>query len=358
MKDKLFRNIEIIFKHFYSLVMWVVYKYKTIVTCKGTEKLNPRYKKEIRAYWKRYYKKMDVSDFRWYQTKLNLKNIRLIPDIVFHTKIEPSFTDLKSIEAFSNKCYYKLLFQGFKVPYTIAKNINGIYMDDDFRIVSLKDVIQLCRKEDEIIIKPAIDSGGGRNITFLKMKTENANHKLEAILEHYHKNFVIQRVLVQQKELTKMNPTSLNTVRVQSFLYQGKVYILSAFLRVGRPSSRLDNLLKGGVSISIKENGEFHPVAFDGDGNKFFHLPSGYVFQGNKMPGYDKIVESVKTLHPRFANFGFIGWDIAVDEDSEPVFIEYNLIDSCIRNAQLANGPFLGELTDEVLDEVFCKKRR
>jgi hypothetical protein len=358
MKDKLFLCIEIIFKHFYSFVMWIIYKYKTKVICKNVEQISPEYKKAIRTYWKKYCRKINTNNFRWYQTKGKIKNVRLIPDVIFHSKIEPHFNELKTIEAFSNKCYYSLLLQGYKVPYTIAKNINGMYMDDNFSLLSLTDVIKLCIKEDDIIIKPALDSGGGRNITFLQMKKIDGNRKLENILKKYNKNFVIQRVVVQHEELRNMNSTSLNTVRIQSFLYKGKVYILSAFLRVGLSGVRVDNLCKGGISVSIKENGDFHSIAYDGEGNKFDKHPSGYVFKGNKMPGYDKIIESVKALHPRFANYGFIGWDIAVDENSEPVFIEFNLIDTCIQTAQLANGPLFNVLTDEVLDEVFCKKKR
>ena len=357
MKDKLYQHIEKIFKHFYSFVMWIIYKYKTIVACRGLEKVSPEYKKDIRTYWKKYYRIKDTSNFKWYKAKGNLTNVKLIPDTVFHSKIEPFFSDLKSIDAFSNKCYYSLLFQGFKTPYTVAKYINGMYMDDNFKILSFDEVTKLCREEDEIIIKPALDSGGGRNITFLKMREKNADRELEKILEKYNKDFVIQRVVIQHEELQNMNPTSLNTVRIQSFLYHGKVHILSAFLRVGLAGARVDNLCKGGISIAMKENGDFHSIAYDGNGNKFYQHPNGYKFNGNKMPAYDKIIKSVKKLHPRFANYGIIGWDIAVDESGEPVFIEFNLIDTCIQAPQLSNGPFFKELTDEVLDEVFGKKK-
>jgi len=358
MKDKLFHMIDIIYYHFYRCIMWIVYKYKTIGIDKGADEISPKYEKAIRSFWKSYYRRMDISDYKWYKTKTNQKNIRFIPDIVFHTKIEPHFIDLASINAFSNKCYYSLFFHGFKVPYTVAKNINNIFMDDDFKILSQNEVKQLCLKEDEILIKPAIDSGGGRNITFLQMKAEGADSQLEAALAKYQRNFVIQRVIKQQEELGKMNPSSLNCVRIQSFLYKSKVHILSAFLRVGLPGIRVDNLGQGGIAIAIKDNGEFHPVAYDGEGNIFYRHPNGYEFKGKEMPAFEEIVKSVKELHPRFANFGIIGWDIAVDEEGDPVFIEFNLIDTCIRNSQLANGPFFRELTDDVLKEVFSKKKR
>lgn len=337
--------------------MWIIYSHKSRLSSKNSIKLKPDYKKSIRAYWSKYIRRINTNDFRWYKTKTGIQNVRLITDTVFHSRIEPHFNDLKTLEAFNNKCYYNLLFHGYKVPHTIAKNINGMYMDDDFRLLDFNEVIKRCLDEEEIIIKPAKDSGGGRNITFLKRKDIEENGTLETILKKYNRDFVIQRVVKQQEELSNMNKSSLNTVRVQSFLYKGEVHILSAFLRVGLNGCRVDNLCKGGISFSIKDNGDFHPVGFDTKGNKYDKHPDGYVFKGKKMPGYDKIIESVKALHPRFANYGFIGWDIAVDENSEPVFIEFNLIDTCIQTAQLSNGPLFNVLTDEVLDEVYGKKK-
>lgn len=357
MKDKLFIWVYKVFTHFYQSIMWVVYKYKTLKKCKNVKNISPEYKREIRSFWKKYCR-TSTKDFRWYKTKNNLKDVRLIPDVIFHSKIEPHFNNLKTMDAFSNKCYYNLLFQGYKVPYIIAKNINGMLMDDNFKSITLSEVIRLCRREKEVIIKPSIDSGGGRNITFISMEDTDSVRELVKNLKRYKKDFVIQQVITQHEELSKLNPSSLNSVRIQSFLYKGQVYILSSFIRVGRPGSRLDNIVQGGVSIAIKENGDFFQDAYDDGGNKVKNIPSSYAFEGKKMPGFDKMIEQVKSLHPRFANFGFIGWDIAVDENADPIFIEFNLIDTCISYAQLARGPLFQNLTEDVLDEVFGKKKK
>jgi len=302
---------------------------------------------------------MDVSDFKWYKTKNGTENVKYISELLFHSRIEPFYNDIKYKDAFSDKCYFNLLFKDVPVPYTICKNVNGTFTDDNFNLLNFNEVIDLCRKEKEIIIKPSINSSGGKGISFLSMEEEsNPQEQLEATLKKYNKNFVVQRILTQQEELRKINSTSLNTVRTLSFLYKGKVSILSSFLRMGINGARLDNLSSGGINVGIDENGAFNSVAYDKDGNKFSQHPSGYVFEGNKMPSYDKIKESVKKLHARFGHFGLIGWDIAVNENSEPVFVEFNLIDTDPQPHQLANGPLFKELTDEVLDEVFGKKKR
>ena len=45
-----------------------------------------------------------------------------------------------------------------------------------------------------------------------------------------------------------------------------------------------------------------------------------------------------------------VGWDIAVDEEGDPVFIEFNCNPG---QNQMTYGPTFGDYTDEVLEEVF-----
>ena len=53
------------------------------------------------------------------------------------------------------------------------------------------------------------------------------------------------------------------------------------------------------------------------------------------------------------AHFRLISWDVAIDENAEPVLIEANLQMGDIDILQPVNGPLFGELTDDVLREVF-----
>ena len=67
--------------------------------------------------------------------------------------------------------------------------------------------------------------------------------------------------------------------------------------------------------------------------------------------GYDgSVSEFKKTVLPYF---DLIGWDFAVDEDGEPVFIEFNVMPE---QNQISCGPSFGKLTDEVLAAVFGGK--
>ena len=81
-------------------------------------------------------------------------------------------------------------------------------------------------------------------------------------------------------------------------------------------------------------------------------------FTGYKINGYDKIIDIIKEQHKKFAHFKLISWDFAIDENKEPVFIEFNLKAGELDFHQFNNGPILGDLTDEVLEEIFIKNKK
>ena len=73
------------------------------------------------------------------------------------------------------------------------------------------------------------------------------------------------------------------------------------------------------------------------------------------MNEFDKIIETVKRLHPTLPYFSIIGWDYAVDDCGDPVFIEFNTMPE---PNQISCGPTFGALTDDVLRDVFIDKSR
>ena len=71
------------------------------------------------------------------------------------------------------------------------------------------------------------------------------------------------------------------------------------------------------------------------------------------MQSIRKLVVSAAT---RLAHFKIIAWDIAIDENNNPIIIEYNVANTIPDINQMYSQSFFGSLTDEILDEVFLKK--
>ena len=113
-----------------------------------------------------------------------------------------------------------------------------------------------------------------------------------------------------------------------------------------------------GITCGIEENGCLKEYAYAYyTGEKFAEHPQGLRFKGFGIPSYDKVVELVQKAHYYAAHFRLISWDVAINEDGEPVLIEANMRNGSINFHQFNNGPLFGELTDAVLSEVFRKKR-
>ena len=74
--------------------MWVIDLYKNTLKRRNLLDIDPIYKKEIRTYWRKYKKRINLRDYRWYQSKGALKDVRMITDAVFHTSIEPHYNDI------------------------------------------------------------------------------------------------------------------------------------------------------------------------------------------------------------------------------------------------------------------------
>ncbi|MBO4556686.1 MAG: hypothetical protein J5706_07990, partial [Elusimicrobiales bacterium] len=80
----------------------------------------------------------------------------------------------------------------------------------------------------------------------------------------------------------------------------------------------------------------------------------GVKYKDFVIPNYIGIIETIKRLHCQLPYFNIVGWDFTVDELGDPVLIEFNLKPA---QNQIGCGlPTFGELTDEVLEDVFIKK--
>lgn len=91
--------------------------------------------------------------------------------------------------------------------------------------------MEICGTEEHLIIKPSVLSGSGKDVTFFD---KDAEKDIGAIFDKLSSNFVVQRLVKQHPDLSKINKESLNTIRVVSFHFNGEVHILSTILKNGR----------------------------------------------------------------------------------------------------------------------------
>lgn len=295
-----------------------------------------------------------VFDIRWYEVykKYDRKELKnYIPDDFWYAYIDAFFTNHRKCRILDDKNFYDMYLYNAEQPKTICRKIDGLFQNPEYLPISEREAINLCKEEGSVIIKQSVNSEGGHGIAF--WDSADGESVLNDILSKYH-NVIIQRIIKQHPVLAAFNLQSINTVRIMVLLFNDEVIPLSSVLRMGVNNSRVDNASSGGIVCGIMKDGSLRDFAMDTKANRYASHPSGKSFNGVKIPSYEKCVNLVKSISPRFMQYSRLqSWDIAINEVGEPIIIEVNLTYGEIDFHQLCNGPILGIHRSKVLNYVF-----
>ena len=320
----------------------------------NVKELTPEQEKKIYDYWKQFTDDFEIAYHKYYIDRTGKFDVRFIPDDLFVGYID-GYLNNRAIEpGIADKNYFDMYLRGFKMPTTYLHLINGVYEDSNYNIISKDDAINILCDKENITIKPSMASYGGKNVEFLVKPTR------EDIINYLNnitcKNLIFQETVKQSKETAKLHPSSLNTIRVMTLLLDNEIKVLPSAFRMGVGNSKVDNASFGGIYCRINEDGTLSDFAYDALGKRFDTHPNGGNFGQVKFNFMQKVFDMVKQAAQRFPHFRLIGWDIAIDENDEPVIIEANLTMSGLDVIETICGPLFGEYTDKILKEVFIDK--
>lgn len=138
--------------------------------------------------------------------------------------------------------------------------------------------------------------------------------------------WIAEELVVQSAEMEAWNPSSVNTVRINSFRKDVDCLVHTPFLRVGRKGSIVDNGGAGGVFCSIDaETGVVATDGFTERGDVFKEHPdSGQAFKGEQIPRWQELLALSREIHLSLPEaFRYVGFDFALT-DAGWVLIEGN----------------------------------
>ena len=314
--------------------------------------LNREYRTKVLPYWKPFGIKPKKHWYRIYCDRAEHISPEYIPDDIWFHKIIPHFNTLLFAQALQDKNQHGILVPGVKRPVTVVKNIAGVFYDDDYHLLTQQEAVERCKKAGRFLVKPAVGSGKGHNIRFYNGSELTDEAVAELFKQYGNRNFIVQEKMKQHKDMAAIYANSLNTIRIVTFLYKNEVHILSMILRVGSGGSEIDNVSQGGLACKVNLDGRLDPLAVNRKGQWLDKHPDGTVFADVRIPEFDKLIRTVKDAASKIAHFKLLGWDFAIDEEGDPVFIEYNVIPG---QNQKTWGPSFGTMTREVLEDVFKK---
>jgi hypothetical protein len=329
---------------------------KNFNNLKVIRKLTKEQKNEIQNFYKNLIgKKVSLYSHEYFYSRTGVYSKEYIPTNLYHVDLLPKANMLPYRDAYADKNMTDIILPNVKHPHTLLKNMNGYYYFEG-KPVSEEDAINLCSNLEDVLIKPTL-SYSGQGIQALTVHNGQTNINgmtLNELFKLYNKNFQIQKRLKQHDRMNKLNPTSVNTIRILTYRSDMEILIVYAVVRIGRLGEVIDNQCAGGISAIIDEEGKLGKYGFSGYASDNIEITDvGTVLNGYKLPSYDKAIETVKRLHFQLPFFDLIGWDIAIDDSGDPVVLEWNVKTGL---SQSAFGPGFGKYTERIIKELWQKQ--
>lgn len=215
---------------------------------------------------------------------------------------------------FDNKEIFDDLFKPLmKHDFLILKNANE------------NDIRSFLKKYDEVIVKPA---GGACGVGIFKINNGD-NEALNDLINRIKNgdNLIMEQVIIQHNDMAKVNPSSVNTIRVITMVdSHGDVHIINTLAKFGGSSSCISNTMGGGICCHIDEDtGILDRPGKDIHGESHFRHPvTGVIIPGYQIPNWESLCDYAKKLAKVVPSGRYIGWDIVILADGYDV-IEGNI---------------------------------
>lgn len=329
---------------------------KKLENLKNRKYLSETQKKEIVDY---YYQLtglvIPTNDHEYFYSRTGIYTKKYLNMGFTQAQLLGRLNRLDCYNVYSDKNLDDILLKNIKHPHYYLKNINGYYYYEGHP-VSEKEALELCANLENVIIKPSMSKKGSG---VKKISVENGIVKhdripLAKLFNQYEKDFLIQEAVRQHPIISALNPTSVNTLRIATYRSGMEVLLVYAVIRIGRSGQVIDNQSAGGISAQINPDGTIGKYAFGKAGDDMIEkTDTGIILNGYQLPYYDKVIEKVKELHYSLPLFDLVGWDISINEEGEPVLIEWNAKPG---PSQTACGTGYGDLTDRIISEVWNRR--
>ena len=315
-------------------------------------------------YWGQLKKRVNPKWLKVYCHITGNHDIRYIPENIYFSLIEEKLNDRKLALAYGDKNFYELFYNQTEIfPETILRNINGLFYSKEYKLLDIneKSLKQFLQKYQKLLIKPSVDSGGGRKIQLFQgendrfVNNENQNLTLEYLKQHFGTNYIIQNYIQQSEYLSQFNSSSVNTIRVFTYrsVVTDEIIPLHAVLRIGKKGNFIDDQNVGGVACRLNDGTGLNDYATNYFGEKFFNF-NGITFSDIKeIPKVKEMKEIAIIFAKRNIYSRVMGFDFTLDISENIKLIEINHLWTGINFFQMNGASVFGKYTDEVVH--FCK---
>lgn len=297
-----------------------------------SRKLIKQEMKFVKDYWK--CKPLHYIRYGLYNRELSKDELLdYIPPYYLYNFYYPTIFTGVDTKKYSDKYSLFKIFTNNEIP---TPNVIALYHNRALsNNLSITDLFQSLNNGEKLFFKPRYGQGGTgiiviKNINgqYLLNNTPISSKQLEAILNKNNIDYVIQKGVVQRKDISDINSTSVNTLRAVTQLRNNIPNLSVCVMRIGRDGKDVDNSHQGGISVQVDVNtGEMNQYAHEEHGyDRTYesHPDSGFIFKGFKIKEWDNIKKSILDYAAKLKEVKEIAWDIAIVDEGILV-IEINI---------------------------------
>lgn len=225
------------------------------------------------------------------------------------------------VKMLNNPEYYHIFDNKNEFYTTFASYLHRDWLD--LARASREEFDAFLEAHEQIICKPR-DASCGQGIEKLTIADFAS---FDDVLAHLKEADIdlIEEVVIQHPEMARINPGSVNTIRVYTVLSEGVSNVAYACIRMGNSDRPVDNINAGGMYSPVDlETGKIAGPACDKQFNVYEKHPrTGTVLPGYQIPLWDQVLDLCREAAHVVPQMGYLGWDVAVTENG-PLFIEAN----------------------------------
>ncbi len=221
----------------------------------------------------------------------------------------------------NNPEYYHIFDNKNEFYTTFAEYLHRDWLD--FEKCSKEEFFDFVQDKASIICKPR-DASCGVGVEKLSKADFASLDEMYAYLKKTGTD-IVEEVVEQHPDMARINPDSVNTIRVYTVLSDGVSNVVYACIRMGNSDRPVDNINAGGMYSPVDlETGRISCAACDKQRIVYERHPrSGCVLKGYLIPFWPEVMELCRQAAYKVPQMGYIGWDVAITKDG-PLFIEAN----------------------------------
>ena len=301
------------------------------------------------VYYYNYGEKIPYTWHRHYTAFTGKFDPLYFPELLFIPELEYFLNPSRSyIDAIADKNLLSLIAAGIgvRMPRTYIASSNGILRDNSYNLVE-KSYIPDLLSENIFFAKPSVDSCSGQGCVLLDVNSKTFWEDYSTLGD----NFVIQERIRCSDSVSRLYPGSVNTFRIMTYYWNGRIQIVPIIMRIGRGDSFVDNAHAGGIFIAIDNDGCLQEKAFTEFKQEFVEHPDTHVrFNEYRIRGFSKVIDAAMKMHRAIPQLGLVNWDFTIDFDENPILIEANTSGGSVWLFQMAWGrSAFGDNTPEIL---------